>query len=115
TERVAVMYRGRIIEEGPTPAVLAGPHHPYSADLLGAVPRIDRSGGLGALFAREEQAPFGTAATTDDGDGCAYAPRCSRVQGTCREVEPPLAPVGPDGDGGRRAACLFPLRAADPM
>lgn len=112
TQRVAVMYQGRIIEMGDTAEVLANPHHPYSAELLRAVPRIDRSGKLTALFAGGGVALTPDVAVPPEG-GCAYQPRCPRAESDCLAAVPPL-----DGFGdatNRLAACFHPQPDATPI
>jgi oligopeptide/dipeptide ABC transporter ATP-binding protein len=91
TDRTLVMLRGRIVEDGPTDAVLARPRHPYTRALLDALPGPKR--------------PRSTADAARDPvtTGCAFAPRCARAQDACRAAPPPL------DDAPHRAACLFPL------
>src|SRR5207245_8073782 len=67
-DRVAVMYAGRIIEEGPAREVLATPHHPYTQGLLKASPTLER----GALTPIPRAVPQLTALPS----GCAFEPRC---------------------------------------
>ena len=84
-DRVAVMYAGRIVETGPTDAVLAAPAHPYTEGLLASVPR-GQSG-------REERlrpiagAPPSLARIPP---GCPFHPRCPYVIDRCRSERPPL-------------------------
>ena len=92
----AVMYRGQIVEIGPTQALFSSPRHPYTLELVDATPRLDRP-------ARVEPPP---ALPDAPADGCAYAPRCPYASAPCLERVPTLAPAG---EGGRRAACFFPL------
>jgi oligopeptide/dipeptide ABC transporter ATP-binding protein len=88
-DRVAVMYAGRVVETGPTEAVLAAPAHPYTEGLLASVPR-GQSG-------REERlhpiagAPPSLARIPP---GCPFHPRCPYVIDRCQSERPPLAPVG---------------------
>ncbi len=87
--RVAVMYAGRIVEIGPTAQVLHEPAHPYTQDLIRAVPDI-------ASRNRIEGIPGQAPEPGRRPRGCAYAPRCRLVIAPCREAVPPLAEAVPD-------------------
>ncbi|WP_436759749.1 dipeptide ABC transporter ATP-binding protein [Streptosporangium sp. V21-05] len=89
-DRIAVMYRGRIVEEGPASRVLSGPHHPYTASLVAASrARLD-----GPESVRPTGEPEGAT-------GCGFAARCPlRVEGLCDTVDPPVARTG-DGHAVR--------------
>ena len=94
--RVAVLYRGRIVEVGPAAEVYGNPRHPYTRALLSAVPRI------GAPIA---DVPMRAGPDGEAEGGCPYAPRCPRAADICMAVRPELDPAGP---GGHRAACHVP-------
>jgi peptide/nickel transport system ATP-binding protein len=99
-DRVAVMYLGRIVEEGAAEAVFAAPKHPYTQALVRAIPEIDPDRTLPAdLLAGEPPSPL------DLPPGCAFHPRCPFAMAECRAGAPPaLRPVD-----GRFAAChLYP-------
>jgi peptide/nickel transport system ATP-binding protein/oligopeptide transport system ATP-binding protein len=89
-ERVAVMYAGIILEEGPAARVLVEPAHPYTRALLRAIPRLGR-----------RDAPLQAIPGTvpDPGDlppGCPFAPRCAKVRAECSRAEPPKLAIEPD-------------------
>jgi oligopeptide/dipeptide ABC transporter ATP-binding protein len=81
-DRVAVMYAGRIIEEGPAPDVLASPRHPYTQGLLNASPTLER----GKLSPIPGSVPQLTALPP----GCAFEPRCSLRRADCVVAVPDL-------------------------
>jgi oligopeptide transport system ATP-binding protein len=95
SDRVAVMYLGRIVESGPTRALYAAPLHPYTRALLEAAP-VARPG------ARAPSAPLGgeIPSPLDPPSGCAFHPRCPIAVARCREERPMLK-----GDGERAVAC----------
>src|SRR5262249_50235785 len=96
-DRVAVMYAGRIVEEGPVDAVLARPLHPYTHGLIGSVPNRNRRG------APLAQIPGMAPSPAELPPGCAFAPRCARADAAC-EVAP-----DPIGHGaGRAVRCWHP-------
>lgn len=98
-ERVMVMYRGRIVESGGRGAIARTPLHPYTRELLDAVPGVD-AGARARLIRRSAQlrpAVVDTPMTT----GCAFAPRCPHALPLCRAERPTLQSVA----DGRRVAC----------
>ena len=96
-DRVAVMYGGRIVEEGPTSAVLESPAHPYTKRLIACVPEL--GGGR-----RELSAIPGLPPLVDDLPvGCAFAPRCDKARADCRSGRIELAGTEP-----RAVRCLHP-------
>jgi peptide/nickel transport system ATP-binding protein len=97
-DRVAVMYLGRIVEEGPTEQVFGRPLHPYADALIRAIPEIDPDQPLPeAILAGEPPSPLRLPA------GCALHPRCPRAFAACAGGQPPpLLPVE-----GREVACLL--------
>jgi oligopeptide/dipeptide ABC transporter ATP-binding protein len=94
--RVAVMYAGRMVEQGPTSEVVRFPAHPYTRGLMDSVPR------LGASRRRLAAIP-GTVPPPDRRPpGCAFAPRCPLREPACEAGMPDLRDLG----GGRRARCI---------
>jgi peptide/nickel transport system ATP-binding protein len=96
-DRVAVMYAGRIVEEGPVDAVFAQPLHPYTRGLIGSIPRRGRHG------APLTQIPGMPPSPAKLPPGCAFTPRCPRADAACTE-----APAMTDHGGGRAARCWHP-------
>lgn len=94
TDRIAVMYGGKILEEGDTTALLTHPAHPYTLGLLGSIPDPERTG------MRLEAIPGSVHDIRARPEGCSFHPRCDRAFGRCTEEIPPLLP-GP----ATRAAC----------
>ena len=92
-DRVTVLYAGRTVESGPTPAVLATPGHPYTRGLLGALPRPDRSH-RGPLLPIPGGLPDMVVADGDVADpGCNFRARCGLVVDACA-VPQMYAPAG---------------------
>ena len=88
TDRVAVMYAGKIVENGAVDALFAHPGHPYTRGLLECLPRLD--------VRHEIQASIpGVPATPQSlPPGCPFSPRCKYVQPSCSDAEPVLTPHG---------------------
>ena len=95
-DRIAVMYLGRIVEEGPAPSLIQHPRHPYTRALLAAVPRRVPRATQVALIKGEVSDPTGIPA------GCRFQPRCPIAIDICSHAEPELLP-----HHGHRAACYL--------
>ena len=103
-QRVAVMYLGRLVEEGPVPAIFEEPLHPYTRLLKSSSPIPDPDQAV-ALDLQEGEPP----SPVDPPSGCHFHPRCPFVMERCKVTAPALEEVVP----GRRVACyLFPTSAA---
>jgi oligopeptide/dipeptide ABC transporter ATP-binding protein len=106
SQRTAVLYLGRVVEEAPTTDIFTEPLHPYTQALVKAAPKLTtkRKAVKPALTGDLPNA-------IDRPQGCHFHPRCPMVMPVCREVEPPLVTL-PDQ---RRVAChLHPAPAAGP-
>lgn len=100
SDRIAVLYLGRLMELGPADVVFDGPHHPYTEALLSAVPTID--GGGRERIRLEGDIPSAAEPPT----GCVFHTRCPRrIGAVCDEQEPPLVEV----EGGHLMRCHIPL------
>lgn len=101
SDRVAVMYLGKIVELAERSELFGRPAHPYTEALLSAVPVPDPT------LRRERILLSGELPNpANPPQGCAFHPRCPYAQDRCRVEAPPLADVAP----GRRVACHFPLK-----
>ena len=90
SDRVAVMYVGRIVETAPTTALYARPRHPYTEALLAAVPKPDPA------LRDQTSAPSGEIADpANPPPGCAFHPRCPYAVERCRTELPPLREIAP--------------------
>ena len=94
-DRVAVMYAGKIVEEGSVRDIFNKPSHPYTEALLASVPKMEED--VDRLYAIEGQPPL----LHDLPVGCSFADRCPYVMDRCREEYPPEFPV----DEGHYSAC----------
>jgi peptide/nickel transport system ATP-binding protein len=98
TDRMAVMYLGRIVELGPTAQVLSAPQHPYTRALISVVPVPNpRRRHKRTILQGEIPNPIDLPA------GCRFHPRCPAAVPECREVDPQLRAVGP----GHEVACIL--------
>jgi peptide/nickel transport system ATP-binding protein len=94
TDRLGIMYAGRLVEEGRTVDVIRNPRHPYTAHLVSSLPRIGDTTQKKGL----EGAPPNLAAPPP---GCRFHPRCPLAMDVCRRDHPPMVDVAP----GHRVAC----------
>ncbi len=95
-DRIAVMYRGLVMEQAPTDRLIEKPLHPYTQALLSAVPSAKRGEKRKRIRLRGEPP-----SATEELRGCPFASRCPIVEDACREVTPPLEEKEP----GREVAC----------
>jgi peptide/nickel transport system ATP-binding protein len=99
--RLAVMYLGTIVEEGPAERVYAKPAHPYKRALLSAVP-VPEPGVVRDRIVLSGDVPTPIAPPS----GCPFRTRCYKAEDVCATKRPVLEPV--DGSSEHRAACYFP-------
>ncbi|MBS7696114.1 MAG: ABC transporter ATP-binding protein [Chelatococcus sp.] len=103
-DRIAVMYLGRVVEEGPIATVFAAPAHPYTRALVSSVPRVALGArGKRVRLAGEPPSPAAIPA------GCPFHPRCALAQDVCRAHLPGLAAI----EGSHVAACHFAAATAE--
>jgi peptide/nickel transport system ATP-binding protein len=98
-QRVLVLYLGRMMESGETQALFATPRHPYTRELLAAIPSADprvQPGRLLGVRAGEPASPL------DPPSGCVYRTRCPHALAVCAAERPRWEPAGPD----QEVACL---------
>lgn len=88
SQRILVMYLGRIVESGPAREIIARPRHPYTQALISGVPRLDPAGGPARMILPGElPSPF------DPPAGCPFHTRCPIAKPQCAVERPPLRPV----------------------
>ena len=95
SDRVVIMYLGRVVEEGPTEDLFERPNHPYTIALLAEIPRLDTRRRQFAPVKGEIPSPL------DPPTGCHFHPRCPHATARCTREAPVLREIAP----GRRAAC----------
>jgi peptide/nickel transport system ATP-binding protein len=99
-DRIAVMYLGRIVEEGPAREVVRNPQHPYTKALLSVVPKRDpRDRTTPQVLQGETPNPI------DVPPGCRFHPRCPVAEERCKTIDPQLRPI--PGSEDHRAACVL--------
>jgi peptide/nickel transport system ATP-binding protein len=104
TDRVAVMYAGRLVETAPTRRLFASVRHPYTEALLRSSPRIDAPSHtrLQAITGRPPD-------LANLPSGCRFAPRCPHATDRCRDEEPVLE----ESEAGHLVACHHPVEVRD--
>ena len=100
TQRVVVMYAGKVVETAPVGELFANPRHPYTQGLIRSIPRIDLDAGRKT---RLEAIPGTVPNLLHPPPGCRFAARCRFAIDACRAEEPPLREVAP----GHKVACIL--------
>jgi peptide/nickel transport system ATP-binding protein len=98
TDRMAVMYLGRVVELGPTARVLSEPRHPYTQALISVIPVPNPRRRRKRLILKGE-----IPNPIDIPSGCRFHPRCPIAIDECRKVDPPLREIAP----GHKVACIL--------
>jgi oligopeptide transport system ATP-binding protein len=96
SDRVAVMYLGRIVEMGRAVEVLDHPRHPYTRALISAIPTVHEDDRTRIVLGGDPPSPL------NPPSGCPFHPRCPHAAEQCRQTAPALVPAGPNHE----AACL---------
>jgi peptide/nickel transport system ATP-binding protein len=104
TDRVVVMYAGRIAEEATTPVLFSKMRHPYSEALLASVPKIDQN-----PDEMLRSIPGLPPDLSKPHTSCRFAPRCEYATDKCRAEDPPLTDVSSSGEAAHRFACFHPV------
>jgi len=97
SDRVVIMYLGRVVESGPTPELFDAPNHPYTQALLAEIGRVEARKRVFVPVKGEIPSPL------DPPSGCHFHPRCAYAMPKCREAAPALVEIAT----GRRSACYL--------
>jgi oligopeptide transport system ATP-binding protein len=104
TQRVNVMYVGKIVENADTEELFRNPAHPYTEALISAVPSLDLQRKMNRLVLRGD-----VPSPIFPPPGCRFSTRCMYAKSICSQEEPPLEEISP----GHFVACHFPLEESD--
>ena len=97
SDRVVIMYLGRVVESGPAAELFAAPNHPYTQALLAEVGKLEPKKRRFVPVKGEIPSPLSPPS------GCHFHPRCPYAMPRCREIAPPLEEIAP----GRWSACYL--------
>ncbi|MEV5409096.1 dipeptide ABC transporter ATP-binding protein [Thermopolyspora sp. NPDC052614] len=107
SQRVAVMYLGKVVEIGDRVSIYERPRHPYTHALLSAVPEVDQEPGRERIrLAGDVPSPI------DPPSGCRFRTRCWKAKDKCAEEAPPLLQISGNADG-HLTACHFPVEPGE--
>jgi len=102
SDRIAVLYLGKLVEIGPTDSIFERPLHPYTVALLSSIPIADPHAPAIAAGGRIDGEP---PSPVEPPSGCRFRTRCPRAESRCAEEEPPLREL----EEGHQVACHFPV------
>ena len=97
SDRVVIMYLGRVVESGPTAELFAAPNHPYTQALLAEIGKVEPRKRVFVPIKGEIPSPLAPPS------GCHFHPRCPYAMAKCKDVAPPLDEIAP----GRRSDCYL--------
>jgi oligopeptide/dipeptide ABC transporter ATP-binding protein len=109
SDRVAIMYLGRIVEHGTRQQVFSQPRHPYTRALLSAVPAIDGAERAARRIVLQGDLP----SPAHPPSGCRFRTRCPGVRPKCAVSEPGWSVMSVDAGVEHRVACHFPEGGED--
>jgi peptide/nickel transport system ATP-binding protein len=98
--RVAVLYAGKLVEEGDTRTIFNNPRHPYTQYLINSLPRLDDK-------SEREGIPGRPPALDNAPSGCRFHPRCPHAMDICRQKEPALVSFENGAKSAHRVACFL--------
>lgn len=105
SDRVAVMYLGKIVETGTVDQIWKNPSHPYTRALISAIPHADGTGFMPADLPGDVPNPLSPPS------GCRFNPRCPLAMDECKNVEPELRTLS----DGRKVACFLQTNGSNPV
>jgi len=104
SDRIAIMYLGRIVELAPADEIYSNPRHPYTRALISAIPQpVPRRQSQRIVLSGDVPSPI------NPPSGCPFHPRCPHAQDRCRVEVPALRTVSPPGQPSHTVSCHFDL------